>query len=76
MTRKMTKSPFPRALVSSTLGTILVSIAAVWLSTSLVYAPAIAVSDKPEAAHSDSYKPSSRSHFRLSPIPRGADWTS
>lgn len=75
MTRKMTKSPFPHALVSSTLGTTLVSIAAVWLATSLVYAPAISVTDKPEAAHSDSYKPSSRPHFRLSPIPPGADWT-
>ena len=75
MTRKMTKSPFPRAQVSSTLGTILVSIAAVWLAASLAYAPAIGLSDKPEAAHSDSYKPSSRPHFRLSPIPPGADWT-
>ena len=33
MTRPMTKSQFPRALISSTVGTTLFSIAAVWLVT-------------------------------------------
>ena len=38
MTRKMTKSSFPYALASSTLGTVLVSMTAVWLATA-AYAP-------------------------------------
>ena len=33
MTRKMTKLSFPYALMSSTLGTVLVSMTAVWLAT-------------------------------------------
>jgi hypothetical protein len=74
MTRKMTKPSFPYALASSTLGTVLVSMTAVWLVTS-AYAPA----SRPDLAsvhqsHSSSF--SSHSHFQLSPIPPGADWTS
>ncbi|HEX9753619.1 MAG TPA: hypothetical protein VGA46_09280 [Methyloceanibacter sp.] len=74
MTRKMTKHSFPYALMSSTLGTVLVSMTAVWLATA-AYAPVAA----PDAASAHrSHSPSSSSHrlFRLSPIPPGADWTS
>ena len=38
MTRKTTKLSFPYALMSSTLGTILVSVTAVWLATA-AYTP-------------------------------------
>ena len=55
---------FPYALISSTLGTILVSVTAVWLVTS-IYAPS-------PTSHSSG---SSHHLFRLSPIPPGADWT-
>ena len=72
MTRKMTQRSFPYALTSSTLGTILVSLTAVWLATS-TYAPATS----PEPANVQSHSPSfsSHPHFHLSPIPPGADWT-
>jgi hypothetical protein len=72
MTRKMTKASFPSALVSSTLGTIMVSFAAVWLATSSLYAPVIAA---PDTKPSDSHR-SSAPLYRLSPIPAGTDWTS
>jgi hypothetical protein len=68
MTRKMTKLPAPFALMSSTIGTILVSVTAVWLATS-AYAPAA----RPDAAAPQHYSPGSSSPlFRLSPIPPGA----
>ena len=76
MTRKPTKPSFPYALVSSTLGTTLVSIAAVWLATSSLYAPVIAAPDTASALHSHSDHSSSGRLFQLSPIPPGADWTS
>jgi hypothetical protein len=73
MTRTMTKLPAPFALMSSTLGTILVSVTAVWLTTS-AYAPTA----RPEAVapHHSYSGSSSQPLFRLSPIPPGADWTS
>jgi hypothetical protein len=69
MTRNTTKRSLPYALLSSTLGTILVSITAAWLAAAS-YAPAVSpVEAVPQ--HSSS------SHlFHLSPIPPGADWTS
>ena len=69
MTRKMTKTSFPYALLSSTLGTVLVSMTAVWLATA-AYAP--------PAAHDALPSHSTGSHqlYRLSPVPAGADWTS
>ena len=73
MTRKTTKLQAPFALLSSTLGTVLVSVTAVWLATS-AYAPA-----RPDAAAPhQSYSPGSSPQplFRPSPIPPGADWTS
>jgi hypothetical protein len=75
MARPMTKRSFPFALVSSTMGTTLISVAAVWLSTSLAFAPVVAAPDA-ASVHSKSYKPSDRPLYRLSPIPAGADWTS
>jgi hypothetical protein len=74
MTRKMTKHSFPYALTSSTLGTVLVSITAVWLATS-AYAPATSP-DPASVQHSHSSGFSSHPLFQLSPIPPGADWTS
>lgn len=56
-----------RLFLSATAGTVLISIASVWLTTS-VFAPLTTV---PETYQS----PSSR-HFQISPIPPGADWTS
>jgi hypothetical protein len=67
MTRP-TKSSFPCALISSTLGTVLVSVIAVWLATSTY------VSHYDAAPTSKAS--SSRQLFQLSPIPPGADWTS
>jgi len=69
MTRKVTKPTFPYALASSTLGTVLVSLSAVWLATA-TYAP-VAAPDAP-SAHSTR----SQQLYRLSPVPAGADWTS
>ena len=68
MTRNTTKRPAPFALMSSTLGTILVSVTAVWLATS-ANAPARPGADTP-------YHSSSQPLYRLSPVPAGADWTS
>lgn len=75
MTRPMTKRLFPRALVSSTVGTTLISIAAVWLVTSHAFAPVVATPDS-TIEHLQSPQPSARHLYRLSPIPPGADWTS
>jgi hypothetical protein len=69
MTRKMTKSSFPYALASSTLGTILVSMTAVWLATA-AFAPL--TTPAAQAPHSTG----SQQLYRLSPVPAGADWTS
>jgi hypothetical protein len=74
MTRKMTKPSFPYALTSSTLGTVLASVTAVWLVTS-AYAPATSL-DPASVRHSPSSSFSSHAPYRLSPIPPGADWTS
>jgi hypothetical protein len=72
MTRNSTKIPAPFALASSTLGTILVSVTAIWLATS-TYVPA----GHPDPAAPHHYSSGSSSQpFRLSPIPPGADWTS
>ena len=67
MTRKMTKPLFPYALMSSTLGTILVSTAAVWLATS-AYAP-VSRPDATSAQHSQFPSSSSQPLYRLSPSP-------
>ena len=75
MTRPMTKPPFPRALVSSTVGTTLLSIAAVWFVTSHAFLPVVATPDT-AIEHPQSHQPSARHLYRLSPIPPGADWTS
>ena len=76
MTRSMTKRQSPRALISSTVGTTLFSIAAVWLVTSHAFAPVVATPDTANIDHSKSYQPSTRHLYRLSLIPPGADWTS
>ena len=76
MTRPMTKRQFPRALISSTIGTTLISIAAVWLVTSNALVPVVATPDTASVEHSKPYQPSARHLYRLSPIPPGADWTS
>ena len=68
MTRKMTKPTFPYALLSSTLGTILVSMTAVWL-VAATYTPLTIHETQP--SHSGSHQ-----LYRLSPVPAGADWTS
>ena len=73
MTPPMTQRSLPFALMISTVGTILVTVAAVWLATSLAYGP---VATPDPSVHSKSYKPSDRPLYRLSPIPPGADWTS
>ncbi|MGV1015091.1 MAG: hypothetical protein ACOYB4_08995 [Methyloceanibacter sp.] len=77
MTKSKTHPRFPRLLIGSTIGTTLVSIAAAWIVTSVYFAP---VMTSPEAANAEQSRPydaskSSRPHFRLSPIPAGADWT-
>lgn len=74
MADKMTKALFPYALMSSTLGTILVSTAAVWLATS-AYAP-VSRPDAASAQPSNLSGSSSQPLFRPSPIPPGVDWTS
>jgi hypothetical protein len=68
------KNRLPRALVSSTVGATLMSIAAAWLATSLTFAPVVNP-DTPSIDASKSYT-SSRHLYQLSPIPPGADWTS
>ena len=69
------KNRLPRALVSSTVGATLMSIAAAWLATSLTFAPVVNP-DTPSADASKSYTSPSRHLYQLSPIPPGADWTS
>jgi hypothetical protein len=67
MTRSTQNRSLNRLFVSSTLGTTLVSIAAVWIV--LAFAPIGAT----HAGHA--YQPHGH-NFQLSPIPPGADWTS
>ncbi len=62
-----TKPSLPYALLSSTLGSILVSFAAVWLATSHLNAGGV--------ADPNSYQSPSGALYQLSPIPPGADWT-
>jgi hypothetical protein len=76
MTRPTTNHSFPNALVSSTVGTTLISIAAAWLVTSPAFAPVVTAPDTASVEHAKPYKPSARPLYRLSPIPPGADWTS
>jgi hypothetical protein len=76
MTRPMTKRQSPRALISSTVGTTLISIAAVWLVTSHAFAPVVATPDTANIERNKSHQPSTRQLYRLSPISAGADWTS
>jgi hypothetical protein len=75
MTRPTTKRQVPNAIVSSTIGTTLIGIAAVWLVTSHAFAPVAATPDTARIEHAKPYKPSGPV-YRLSPIPPGADWTS
>jgi hypothetical protein len=75
MTRPMTKRLVPSSIVSSTVGTTLISIVAVWLATSSVFAPVVANPDTAKYEQTKPYKPSGRL-YRLSPIPAGADWAS
>jgi hypothetical protein len=72
MARKMTKLSFPNALVSSTLGTILVSFTSVWLATT---APTGTATDTAKSLNSHSSGSSSRPLFRVPLVPPGADWT-
>jgi hypothetical protein len=60
------------AFVSSTFGTTLISIVAAWTVSSVILDP-VAPRD-PSAIH-QSGQPASKHHFRISPIPAGADWT-
>jgi hypothetical protein len=76
MTRLMTKRQFPGAIVSSTVGATLISIAAVCLATSPVFTPMVATPHAPRVEHEKQYNDSCRPPYRLSPIPAGADWTS
>ena len=61
-----TKPSLPYAILSSTLGSILVSFAAVWLVTSHLNAGGV--------ADSHSHQSPSGPLYQLSPIPPGADW--
>ena len=72
MTRPMTKRQSPRALISSTVGTTLISIAAVWLVTSHAFAPVAATPNTANIEHSTSHQLSDRPLYQLSPIPPGA----
>jgi hypothetical protein len=58
-------------LVSSTLGTTLLSILAAWVAGSLAFAP-VTMPDVLKANHSES----SHHLFQISPIRPSADWTS
>jgi hypothetical protein len=76
MTRPMTTHKAPAAIVSSTVGTTLISIAAVWLVTTHAFAPPVATTDTVRIEHAKSATASDRPLYRLSPVPAGADWTS
>ncbi len=72
MTRPRKNRSFPNVLVTSTLGTTLVSILAAWVVSSLAFAPVVATPDVPKASYSEP----GHHLFQISPIPPGADWTS
>jgi hypothetical protein len=72
MTSKSTTLSFPNAFVSSTLGTVLVSMISVWLATAAIQAPA---TDTAKGLRSHSPGASSHRLFRVPLIPPGADWT-
>jgi hypothetical protein len=57
----------------STLGVMLVSIAAAWIVSSVILDPVAPASDRAVQLKSD--QSTSRHLFRISPIPPGADWT-
>ena len=76
MTRNKTSHSTPYALISSTLGTSLVSIFAAWFAASFLYVPAIGPTDAMNATQLHSHHSASGRLFQLSPIPPGADWTS
>jgi hypothetical protein len=69
------KRQFPTAIVSSTVGTTLISVAAAWLMASPVLSTAVATPEAKKYEQTKPYKPSGRL-YRLSPVPAGADWTS
>lgn len=75
MNRNKTSHSTPYALISSTLGTSLVSIFAAWFVGSLVYTSAIAPTDAAYTARV-SHPSTSDRLFQLSPLPPGADWPS
>jgi hypothetical protein len=75
MTHPMTNRQSPRAIVSSTMGATLISIAAVWFVTSHPFTPVAATPDTTTIEHGQS-RQTDRPLYRLSPIPAGADWTS
>ena len=74
MTRP-SKRQFPVAIVSSTVGTTLISIVAAWLVASPALTPIVAPPETTQYEHTKSHKPSGRL-YRLSPVPAGVDWTS
>jgi hypothetical protein len=74
MKRLETKPSSPSLIVTSTLGTTLVSVVVAWFAISLS-APIVGREDIPSATQSNPYKSPSRNLYRLSPIPAGADWT-
>ncbi len=62
----------PYILVSSTVGTTIISILAAWVVSSLAVAPVVI-----EAPATQGTTQSSPHHlYQLSPIPAGADWIS
>jgi hypothetical protein len=77
MTTTKTNQRFPHLLITSTIGTTLISIAAAWIVTSATLAPMGTSPEAENSAQTRSYdaSPSSRPRFRLSPLPAGADWT-
>ena len=75
MARSMKNPRIPTAFVSSTLGATLVCITAAWVAASAV-APVVMPPDTAKTEQTQFRKQSARPHFRLSPVPAGADWTS
>ena len=77
MNRPMTERQSPAAFVSSTVGTTLISIAAVWLVTSHAFVPVVAkTGHRKHRTGKESHQLSTHPLYRWSPIPAGADWTS
>jgi hypothetical protein len=75
MTRPMTKLHIPVAIVSSTVGTTLISVVAAWFVAYPVLSHVDGPSTETKYERTTPHKPSGRL-YRLSPIPAGADWTS